>query len=111
MDQGMRARIAAALAAALLLAATMPAGAVTDTEAGPGGRPSRAAPTFGSTLPPVGFVRFCGRRPEACAMRPAGAVRPRLTRDENKNGTAFHQQLTCLSLSVVSLSLCRSMPL
>lgn len=79
VDQGMRARIAAALAAALLLAATMPAGAVTDTEAGPGGRPSRAAPTFGSTLPPVGFVRFCGRRPEACAMRPAGAVRPRLT--------------------------------
>ena len=69
----------AATAAALLLATAVPAGAATDTSAAPGNRLARMAPTFGGTLPPVGFVKFCGRRPEACAMRPAGAVRPRLT--------------------------------
>ncbi|MCA3555133.1 transglutaminase-like cysteine peptidase [Aestuariivirga sp.] len=64
---------------ALLLALTAPAGAATDSPATRGDSAQGAAPTFGHTLPPVGFVRFCGRRPEACAARPAGAVRPVLT--------------------------------
>lgn len=78
VEQGMRAMIAAAALAALVATAA-PAGATTDMAERSAGSPARAAPTYGGTLPPVGFVRFCGRRPEACAMRPAGAVRPRLT--------------------------------
>ena len=69
----------AAVATTLLVALAGPAGAVTGTAATRSETASVQAPTFGSTLPPVGFVRFCGRRPEACAARPAGAVRPALT--------------------------------
>lgn len=72
-------RITGAAAAVLLLALAAPAGAATGSAATRGERAPGATPTFGRTLPPVGFVRFCGRRPEACAARPAGAVRPVLT--------------------------------
>jgi predicted transglutaminase-like cysteine proteinase len=74
----MRTTLAAA-AATLLVALSGPAGAVTGGAATRNEAAARQAPTFGSTLPPVGFVKFCGRRPEACAARPAGAVRPALT--------------------------------
>lgn len=69
----------AAAGAAILMAFASPAGAMTDSGNAGGERAPIAAPTYGGTLPPVGFVRFCGRRPEACAMRPTGALRPRLT--------------------------------
>lgn len=78
MGQSMRTKIAATAAAVLMLfpevalAATGGAATRNDTV-------GADAPTYGKTLPPVGFVRFCGRHPEACAMRSAGAVRPRLT--------------------------------
>lgn len=78
VEQGMRTMIAAA-AMAVMLAAASPAMAATGVADAGAGRTEKAAPTYGGTLPPVGFVRFCGRRPEACAMRAAGAVRPRLT--------------------------------
>lgn len=74
----MSTRIAAA-AAALLVALALPAGAATDMAAVAVEGPARSAPTFGRTLPPIGFVKFCGRRPEACATRPSGAVRPHLS--------------------------------
>ena len=78
MGPMMRTRIAAA-AAALLMGLALPAGAATETTAAAGKGPTRTAPTFGRTLPPIGFVKFCGRRPEACATRPSGAVRPHLS--------------------------------
>lgn len=74
----MKTRIAA-LAAALLMVLHIPAGAATGSVATRSDAAAAVAPTFGRTLPPVGFVKFCGRRPEACAMRTAGAVRPALT--------------------------------
>jgi predicted transglutaminase-like cysteine proteinase len=77
MGPALRTRIASA-AAGLLLALASPAIAATDGGLPPGESPAVTAPTFGPTLPPVGFVKFCGRRPEACAARAAGAVRPQL---------------------------------
>ena len=74
----MRSRIAGA-AAALLMAATLPSQATTAMASARGESAELVAPTYGKTLPPVGFVRFCGRRPEACAARAAGAIRPVLT--------------------------------
>jgi predicted transglutaminase-like cysteine proteinase len=71
-------RIAAA-AAAMLLAFTGPSLAATGGAATRNDAPAADAPTYGKTLPPVGFVRFCGRHPEACAMRTTGAVRPALS--------------------------------
>ncbi|PZF76876.1 transglutaminase [Aestuariivirga litoralis] len=74
----MRLKIAVA-AAALLAGLASPAAAAKENPAAPAGRQLQQAPTYGATLPPVGFVKFCGRRPEACAARPSGAVRPALT--------------------------------
>lgn len=56
-----------------------PAGAATEASTAPGDTLLRSAPTHGRTLPPIGFVKFCGRHPEACLPRSAGAVRPTLT--------------------------------
>ena len=78
MGPAMRMRIATT-AATLLLVLAGPAGAATEGPATRPERPLRAAPTFGRTLPPVGFVRFCGRRPEACAARVTPALRPQLS--------------------------------
>ncbi len=78
MGQVMRTRIAGA-SAALLLAFTGPSLAATGGASTRNDAPAIEAPTYGQTLPPVGFVKFCGRHPAACAMRPAGAVRPALT--------------------------------
>ena len=41
--------------------------------------PSPRLRPIGRTLPPIGFVKFCGRHPEACAQRPVAANRPVLT--------------------------------
>ena len=70
MGPMMRTRIAAA-AAALLMALAPPAGAATETTAAAGNGPTRTAPTFGRTLPPIGFVKFCGaaRRPAPSGHR------------------------------------------
>lgn len=77
MGPAMTIRITTA-AAALLLALASPAVAVTGTPAVRSEDTTATAPTFGRTLPPVGFVKFCGRHPEACAARAAGKLRPRL---------------------------------
>ncbi|MEI8179676.1 transglutaminase-like cysteine peptidase [Aestuariivirga sp.] len=69
----------AAAATALLVACAVPAQGATGTAATRNDSSGNLAPTYGGTLPPVGFVKFCGRRPEACAQRPDGAVRPVLT--------------------------------
>ena len=74
----MRTRIATA-AAALLLALACPAGAATATSGALAERAAQTAPTFGTTLPPIGFVKFCGRRPASCAARGSGTLRPQLT--------------------------------
>ena len=78
MVSAMKTRMAA-FAAALLMAAASPAGAATGHSATGSDGPVAEAPTFGRTLPPIGFVKFCGRHPEACAQRVAAAVRPVLT--------------------------------
>ncbi|MEI7600330.1 MAG: transglutaminase-like cysteine peptidase [Aestuariivirga sp.] len=78
MGTMMKTKIAATLAV-LLIGFAGPAGAAkNDTEA-LRDSPARAAPTYGRTLPPVGFVKFCGRHPVACAARVSGVVRPHLT--------------------------------
>lgn len=69
----------AALAAALILAFATPPQAATGGSEMQQRQPPRSAPTFGKTLPPVGFVKFCGRRPEACAARVSGEARPHLS--------------------------------
>lgn len=79
MGQPAKTSIAAAAAAAFLLLFPAAAGAATGGAATRNDTLAAEAPTYGRTLPPVGFVRFCGRHPEACAMRTAGAVRPKLT--------------------------------
>ena len=78
MPPAKRMRIATAAAAALLALAN-PAVAFTEASGTHAGSSARAAPTFGRTLPPIGFVKFCGRRPEACAARPSGNVPPHLS--------------------------------
>lgn len=74
----MRTRIATA-AAALLLALSCPSGAATATSDSQAERAVATAPTFGRTLPPIGFVKFCGRRPGSCAARGSGTLRPQFT--------------------------------
>lgn len=78
MGAEMRTRFAAC-AAALLVVAASPAGAATGHSATGSDRLPAEAPTYGRTLPPVGFVKFCGHHPEACAQRAATAIRPVLT--------------------------------
>ena len=74
----MRSRIGIA-AGIVLLAFAIPSQAATGSASTSGETPAQDAPTYGRTLPPVGFVGFCGRHPAACAARPEGAVRPLLS--------------------------------
>lgn len=68
--------IFAALAGpALVGSAVAAAGDATTT----GATVAAIAPTFGRTLPPVGFVRFCERMPEACKARSLTTGRPHLS--------------------------------
>ncbi|WP_421694863.1 transglutaminase-like cysteine peptidase [Aestuariivirga sp.] len=71
----------AAVAAFLILQLAVPAAtAATDSVPSRSPRPvPRAAATFGKTLPPVGFVRFCLREPEACTARGHSSRRTALT--------------------------------
>lgn len=68
------------IAAALLLGlAAGPGDAAANASLATAESPAAVSPTFGKTLPPVGFVGFCGRRPVACAARVGSHGRPRLT--------------------------------
>ena len=78
MGTPMRTRIGIA-AGIVMLAFGAPSEAATGNASTSGETPVADAPTYGRTLPPVGFVGFCGRHPAACAARPQGAVRPQLT--------------------------------
>jgi predicted transglutaminase-like cysteine proteinase len=62
-------------------ALALPCGAIAAAVSGEGrGEPAGAvAPTFGRTLPPIGFVEFCRREAEACRPQGYEGMRPRLT--------------------------------
>lgn len=72
-------RVAGAAAAALLLAMPLPLEAATGQGEAGARAPAAIAPTFGKTLPPIGFVEFCRREPEACTALWTGRVRPHLS--------------------------------
>lgn len=75
----MRLQTGMAAAAILLAALSTAAQAATGSDTIRGEAQAADAPTFGTTLPPVGFVGFCGRHPAACAVRPGSAARPVLS--------------------------------
>lgn len=79
--QHVRTRLAAA-AALLLLALDAPSQAATASREPRRDTPGTMARTFGKTLPPIGFVEFCRRLPDACAARAPGSLRPRLTAEQ-----------------------------
>lgn len=73
----------AAVAALLLLALAEPSAASTEGLRAVSHSPAPpAAPSFGKTLPPIGYVRFCARGPEGCAARGATQTRVALTADQ-----------------------------
>lgn len=67
------------MAALMLAALAGPAAAAASDAKGSPVTAEATAPTFGRTLPPIGFVKFCQRTPEACAARGAATGRPHLT--------------------------------
>lgn len=66
-------------AALLALALGLPAAAATEGHESRRETPPSAARTYGKTLPPVGFVEFCRRQPDACVPRHAPAARQHLS--------------------------------
>lgn len=73
--------MAAAPMAALIIAvgAALPCTAAAVSGDARGAPAARVAPTFGRTLPPIGFVDFCRREATACRPQGASVTRPRLT--------------------------------
>lgn len=69
--------------AAALLGLVLEPGTATATGKSNGALPenqsSRFAKIYGSALPPLGFVRFCGRTPFACKVERHGARRLHMT--------------------------------
>lgn len=75
VGRNMRKGTAAVAAVLGLLLGAAPASARGLPREMPMERPAHAAPDFGRTLPPVGFVMFCQRNPLACRRQHGGLAR------------------------------------
>jgi predicted transglutaminase-like cysteine proteinase len=90
---------AALLALAAASAAAIAAGPLHDE---PGRASPRFAETLGRTLPPVGFVTFCGHHPEAC--RPGTGRSASLMRMTAQRWRQVHEVNRSVNASVAPVS-------